>query len=74
MAAEAEWLSVEEASSYLGLPANTIYRMVRDGRLTALRFPVKVRRNDLDRFFELCRIKPGELAHLNPRRSTNLGR
>jgi hypothetical protein len=39
--------------------------MVRDGRLPALRFPVRTRREDLDTRVEHCRIKPGELAHLS---------
>lgn len=54
VAGEAEWLDVEAASSYAGLSGNTIYRLVREGRLAALRFPVRVRRSDLDRGFELA--------------------
>lgn len=60
---EAEWLSVEEASKYAGLSTNTIYRLAREGRVTALPFPVRIRRSDLDQGFELCRIQPGELGH-----------
>jgi excisionase family DNA binding protein len=60
-----EWLDVEAAARYLGFHVNTIYQMVRDGRLPALRFPVRIRREDLDTCLERCRIKPGELRHLN---------
>lgn len=65
--ADDEWVDVEAASRYLNLSANTIYRLVRDGKLTALMFPVRVRRRDLDICFERCRIKPGELRHLSRR-------
>lgn len=69
MADEAEWLDVEAASRHAGLSTNTIYRLVREGRLPALCFPVRVRRKDLDRGLDLCRIRPGELAHLHRRRT-----
>jgi len=65
MAAETEWMDAEAAAKYLDFHPNTIYQMVRDGRLPALRFPVRIRREDLDTVLERCRIKPGELAHLN---------
>ena len=65
VAEEAEWMDVEAAARYLDFHANTIYRLVREGRLPALRFPVRIRREDLDACLERCRIKPGELAHLN---------
>jgi excisionase family DNA binding protein len=65
VAKEAEWLDAEEAAKRLDFHVNTIYQMVRDGRLPALRFPVRIRRSDLDGLLERCRIKPGELAHLN---------
>jgi excisionase family DNA binding protein len=60
-----EWLDAEAAARYLGFHVNTIYQMVRDGRLPALRFPVRIRPEDLDTCLERCRIKPGELRHLN---------
>jgi excisionase family DNA binding protein len=60
-----EWLDAEAAARYLDFHVNTIYQMVRDGRLPALRFPVRIRREDLDTCVERCRIKPGELRHLN---------
>jgi excisionase family DNA binding protein len=65
MAEGDEWMDAEAAARYLDFHPNTIYQMVRDGRLPALRFPVRIRRSDLDGVLERCRIKPGELAHLN---------
>lgn len=67
VADEAEWLDIEAAARYVGLSANTLYRLVREGKLLALRFPVRVRRQDLDAVTEVCRIRPGELAHLTGR-------
>ena len=60
-----EWMDAEAAARYLNFHVNTIYQMVRDGRLPALRFPVRIRQEDLDTCLERCRIKPGELSHLN---------
>lgn len=60
-----EWLDAQEASEYLGVSVNTVYRLIESGRLPALRFPVRIDRRHLDRRFDLCRIKPGELAHLH---------
>jgi excisionase family DNA binding protein len=65
MAEETEWLDAEEAARYLNFHANTVYRMVRDGQPLALRFPVRISREHLDTLLERCRIKPGELSHLN---------
>ena len=65
VAEPAEWLDVEATARYLDVHPNTIYRMIRDGRLPALRSPVRLRREDLDACLDRCRIRPGELAHLN---------
>lgn len=42
------------------LPPNNVYGLIQEGKLPALRFPVRIRRRDLDTLFERCRIKPGE--------------
>lgn len=63
--AEEDWLSAEEAGRCLNLPASTIYLLIRDGRLDASRDPVRVRRKDLDACLERCRIRAGQVAHLN---------
>jgi len=65
VAEETEWLDVEAAARYLDFYVNTIYRLVRDRKLPALRFPVRIHREHLDACLERCRIKPGELSHLN---------
>ena len=65
MDSAAEWLYAEAAARYLHLHPNTIYRMVREEKLPAVRFPVRIRRQDLDSVLERCRIKPGELFDLN---------
>lgn len=62
VAEEAEWLDAEAAGRYLNLPTDSIYRMIQDGQLPALRFPVRISRHDLDACFERCRVKPGELT------------
>ena len=65
VADEDEWLDAEAAARYINLPVRSIYRLVHDGRLEAVRFPVRVRRHELDACLERCRIRPGEVAHLN---------
>ena len=63
--AEEEWLDAEAAAAYLGLPTRLVYAMVNAGQVPALRFPLRIRRQDLDNCLERCRIRPGELAHLD---------
>jgi excisionase family DNA binding protein len=60
-----EWLDAESAARYLGLKPATIYRLIVEGQLEGRRFPVRLRREDLDACLERCRIKPGQLAHLD---------
>lgn len=64
--AEEDWLDAEAAAAYLGLPARLVYAMVNAGQVPAVRFPLRIRRQDLENCLERCRIKPGELAHLDP--------
>ena len=64
--AEEEWLDAEAAAAYLGLPTRLVYAMVNAGQVPALRFPLRIRRRDLENCLERCRIRPGELAHLDP--------
>ena len=61
-----EWLDAEAAAAHLGLPARLVYAMVNAGQVPALRFPLRIRRQDLENCLERCRIRPGELAHLDP--------
>jgi hypothetical protein len=64
--ADEEWLDAEAAARHLDLPTRLVYAMVRNGQLTALLFPVRIRRRDLEGCLERCRIRPGDLAHLDP--------
>jgi len=59
------WLSVDEAARYLNLPNRTIRRRISAGDFKAVGSPVRIRRQDLDDYIDQCRIKPGELVHLN---------
>ena len=45
-----EWLDVEEAARYLAFHPNTVYHMIREGKLPALRFPVRIRRRIRHRY------------------------
>ena len=56
-----EWLDAEAAALYLGLPAGTVDRLLRDGLLDGRRYPVQVRRDALDACIERCRIGAGTL-------------
>ena len=62
-----EWIDAEAAARHLAPPATVIYRMIEDRQLPALRFPVRIRRSDLDECLERCRIRPGDLATFDPR-------
>lgn len=67
------WLDAEAAGQHPDLPATTISRMVNDGRLRALRFPVRIHLQHLDTVRERCRINPGELGHLHRSRRQPVG-
>ena len=63
--AEDEWLDPAEAARLLNLPERIVYILIEEGKVPAVRWPVRIRRGDLDLCLEACRIRPGELAHLN---------
>jgi excisionase family DNA binding protein len=73
VAEDEDWLDAEAAARQLGLPTRLIYAMVRAGDLPALQFPVRIRRRDVHACLERCRIKPGDLAHLDPNRARRAG-
>lgn len=52
------------AAKVLGIPHQTMYRLVRSGEIPAERRSGRwwVRRADLDAYLERTRVKPGELA------------
>ena len=61
--AEDESISPAEASRLLNLPERIVYTLIEESKLPAVRWPARIRRGDLGRCIEACRIKPGELAH-----------
>lgn len=63
--AEDGWLSAKEAARYLNVSEGTIYDLIAAGKLEAMHPPVRIKRSALDACLAACRIKPGELAHLN---------
>lgn len=62
---EDEWLDPAEAARLLKLPERIIYVLIAEGTVPAVRWPARIRRADLDLVLEACRIRPGDLAHLN---------
>ncbi len=70
-----EYLTVSEVASRLGLPERAIYRPIDEGKLGALRWPVRIPLDEVEAVLERCRIKPGELgASLNQYRATTMAR
>ena len=63
--AEDEWLDPAEAARLLNLPERIVYTLIEEDKVPAVRWPVRIRRSDLDACLDACRIKPGDLAHLN---------
>lgn len=60
-----EWLDASEAAEYLGLSPGAIYGLSAKGELRTTGWPIRVHRVDLDAYIQRCRIKRGQLAHLN---------
>ncbi len=60
-----EWLDPAEAARLLQLPERFVYTLIEEHQLPALRWPVRIRRSDLDRCLEACRIRPGDLSRPN---------
>lgn len=63
--AEDEWIDPAEAARLLNLPERIVYTLIEEGKVPAVRWPARIRRSDLGLCLEACRIKPGDLAHLN---------
>jgi len=62
------WLGTREAAARLGITLRSLYRFIDEGELTAYRFGrvIRLKAEDLDRYMESCRIRPGQLEHLYP--------
>jgi excisionase family DNA binding protein len=65
---ETAWLGTKEAAARLGITLRSLYRFIDEGDLAAYKFGrvIRLREDDVVRFIEACRIKPGELEHLYP--------
>lgn len=70
------WLNTREASSRLGMTLQTLYRFIDEGDLVAYKFGrvIRLKQEDVDRFIENCRIRPGELDHLHSVRKVSANR
>ena len=53
---------------YFGLYLTTLYKLIDQGEVPAYQIGrvIRLRRADLDAFLECSRVKPRDLAHLNP--------
>lgn len=58
-------LSVEAAARLVGLRPAILRRSIANGELPAVGSPPRLQRSDLDAYLDRCRIKPGELSHLD---------
>jgi excisionase family DNA binding protein len=63
-----DWMSTKDAAAYLGVNLRTLYRFIDEGDLVAYKFGrvIRIMKEDVDRFIESSRIKPGTLEHLYP--------
>jgi excisionase family DNA binding protein len=65
---ETAWLGTKEAAARLGITLRSLYRFIDEGDLAAYKFGrvIRLKTEDVDRFIEACRIRPGQLEHLYP--------
>jgi excisionase family DNA binding protein len=64
------WLSGQQAADRWGVTYRTVYRMLQQGKLPAVKpdgRPFRLRRADVDAFIERSRVRPGQLASVVPR-------
>ena len=68
MAEETGWLGTKDAAARLGITLRSLYRFIDEGDLPAYKFGrvIRMKVEDIDRFVESCRIRPGQLEHLYP--------
>ena len=61
---DSDFLSLKEAAEYLNVKYKTVYRLVRDGRLPAVKIGgvYRIRRQDLEAYVELQRIVPPQVS------------
>ena len=65
-----DWLTVQQAADRLGLSVNAVKRAIVRGQLASeidRKSRVRVvRRHDVDGFVQQCRLRRGDLDHLDP--------
>jgi excisionase family DNA binding protein len=68
MTTEAGWLSTKVAAARLGITLRSLYRFIDEGDLAAYKFGrvIRLKEDDVSRYIESCRIRPGQLEHLYP--------
>ena len=68
MTDEGAWLSTNEAAARLGITLRSLYRFIDEGDLAAYKFGrvIRLKGDDVARYIESCRIRPGQLEHLYP--------
>ena len=68
MSEQIRWMSTKEAAEHLGVTLRSLYRFIDEGSLAAYKFGrvIRLKGDDVDRFIESCRIRPGSLEHLYP--------
>ena len=68
MTDEGAWLSTKEAAARLGITLRSLYRFIDEGDLAAYKFGrvIRLKGDDVARYIESCRIRPGQLEHLYP--------
>jgi len=64
----AAWLGTKDAAARLGVTLRSLYRFIDEGALAAYKFGrvIRLKEEDVNRYMESCRIRPGELEHLYP--------
>jgi excisionase family DNA binding protein len=62
------WLGTKDAAARLGVTLRSLYRFIDEGNLAAYKFGrvIRLKEEDVTRYVESCRIRPGELEHLYP--------
>ena len=62
------WMSTKEAAEHLGVTLRSLYRFIDEGMVTAYKFGrvIRLKGDDVARYIESCRIRPGQLEHLYP--------
>jgi len=68
MTDEPTWLSTKDAAARLGITLRSLYRFIDEGDLAAYKFGrvIRLKNDDVTRYIEACRIRPGQLEHLYP--------